>query len=417
MKILMTNKFLYPNGGSETYMLKLGQALADRGHEVQYYGMEYPQNTVGNRLGLYAPNVDYHGGGKNPVTLAATALSTVYSRTAKAQMEELIRSFQPDVIHFNNINFQLTPSLYYAAKKYDVPMVQTVHDVQIACPCHRFYVEHEERICEDCKGGKYYYCLKNKCVQGSTLKSGLAALESYYYHTRDSYNLVDVYVCPSRFIAKKITEAGVHDSAIHVMHNFAEQAERPSDAVLAETLSSLDVGKPLPERYALYFGRLSREKGIGTLLQVAAELPQVNFVFAGSGPLEAAVREAAAAKSNVFFAGFQSGTALHALIAGADFTLYPSEWYENCPLSILESEALGTPVIGSDLGGTPELIEHGSNGLVFPGGNAEALQSAVRTLWEDNETLASMREACRKTDLYTLDRYTDDIIKLYNNLK
>ena len=182
MKILMVNKFLYPNGGSETYMLKLGEYLESIGHEVQYFGMEDKRNTVGNRCNVNAPNVDFHGSDGGIKSKISSAVSTVYSKAAREAIGKVLKDFGPDIVHMNNINFQLTPAVIYEIHSAGIPIVQTVHDVQIACPCHRFYIEHKQAVCEQCRRGAYWKCIKNKCLQGSAAKSAVAAVESYYYH-------------------------------------------------------------------------------------------------------------------------------------------------------------------------------------------------------------------------------------------
>lgn len=403
MRILMVNKFLYPNGGSEAYMLELGQALKNLGHDVQYYGMEDPQNTVGNDLDIYAPNVDYHKSGMNPAKLISTAFSTIYSQTAREQMETLIDRLRPDVVHMNNINFQLTPSIFYSAKDRGVPLVQTVHDSQIACPCHRLYIEHEQRICEECEEGKYLPCIRHKCVQDSTSKSVLAAAESYYYHARNTYNLVDAYICPSNFMADCIRRAGVDLSRIQVLTNFSARIDFPA---------ALEPQDP----YALYFGRLSVEKGLETLLDVAQELPEVRLIIAGRGPLEELVRKTAASSSNISYAGFRTGTELHQLIAGAAFTICPSECHDNCPLSVVESEALRTPVIGSRLGGIPDLIEDGVTGILFEGCSKQGLKDAVSLLWNHEELRLQMAENCKQISVSMVDQYALEVVKLYQRI-
>ena len=207
MKILMVNKFLYPNGGSETYMFKLGEYLTSLGHTVEYFGMEHNDRCVGNSADCYTENMDFHNtGGLKKIKLS---LKTIYSKEAKEKIGKVIERFKPDIIHLNNINFQLTPSIIYEIKKHNIPVVQTVHDVQMACPNHKMYNEEQKSTCEKCLDGKYINCVKNKCLHNSSMKSVIAAMESYYYHGKNTYNLIDCYICPSQFMADTITRAGI----------------------------------------------------------------------------------------------------------------------------------------------------------------------------------------------------------------
>ncbi|MGN1123904.1 MAG: glycosyltransferase, partial [Eubacterium sp.] len=203
----MVNKFLYPKGGAETYMFKLGEYLQSLGNQVEYFGMEHPERCVKNSADVYTDCIDFRNA--NITQRLSYSLKTIYSSEAAKKIKAVIECFNPDIVHLNNINFQLTPSIIYEIKKHNIPIVQTVHDVQIACPNHRMYIEHQERICTECIDGKYINCAKNKCIHSSALKSVLASAESYYYHKRDTYNLIDGYICPSSFIADKTTLSGI----------------------------------------------------------------------------------------------------------------------------------------------------------------------------------------------------------------
>ncbi len=420
MKILMVNKFLYQNGGAENYVIRLGQYLELLGHQVQYFGMEDEKNIVGNKSNSYAPHVDFRYA-KGSLKKIRMGFETIYSRTACSSIGKVLTDFAPDIVHLNNINFQITPAIIYEIKKHDIPIVQTLHDVQIACPCHRFYIEHNGRICEECRNGAYFHCIKNKCLHNSILKSALAALESYYYHKRDTYNLVDMYICPSRFIAEKTMNAGVDTKKLKVIRNFADiiadtQKEQAKDN---ENLKKYPISADYnitKGKYALYFGRLSKEKGILSLLQVCSELPEIHLIIVGGGPLEKIVREKSEFLPNVQYAGYKSGGELQKLIADASFSICPSECCENCPLSVVEAQTLGTPVIGSDFGGTKELITHGKNGLLYKGGDNKQLKNAILTLWHDDSMIKAMRAECHKITPMVLEEYAACILSLYQKL-
>lgn len=392
----MVNKFLYPNGGSETYMFKLGEYLTSLGHTVEYFGMEHTDRCVGNSAECYTENMDFHNtGGLKKIKLS---LKTIYSKEAKEKIGKVIECFKPDIIHLNNINFQLTPSIIYEIKKHNIPIVQTVHDVQMACPNHKMYNEEQKSTCEKCLDGKYMNCVKNKCLHNSAMKSVIAAMESYYYHGKNTYNLVDCYICPSQFMADTITRAGIDKSRICVLHNFCEEHKN---------LPSKDTSK----KYVLYFGRLSIEKGVHTLIEVCKELKNINFVFAGTGELE----DMCKGIENIEAVGFKTGDELKSLIRNALFSITPSECYENCSMSIIESLSLGTPVIGSNIGGTPELIVQNETGLIFESGNKEDLKQAIQSLYNNPNVAASMSEKCIELSNNTIECYTQKLLALYKN--
>lgn len=396
MKILMINKFLYPNGGSEIYMLKLGKYLEEQGHRVQYFGMDHSDRCVSNESNQYVSMMNLRN--CNNLNKIKYLFKTIYSFEAKKKIGKVLDDFQPDIVHMNNINYQLTPAIIYEIIKRHIPIVQTVHDVQIVCPNHRLYIEKKGEICEKCIDGKYLNCIKEKCVHGSRAKSVVAALESYYYHIRNTYNLVNCYICPSEFMANKIQQGGIEKSRILVMHNFSD---------IIKKMPRFDTSA----RYIIYFGRLSVEKGIGTLIKVCRELPNIKFVIAGAGPLEKKIK----VLSNVKFVGFKNGEELQELILNACLSVYPSEWYENCPLSVIESQALGTPVLASDLGGTKELIIKGKTGDIFKAGDILEFKNSIQRLWKNTMLLETMHKECLKQKSNTIDVYYEKLIKVYKN--
>lgn len=397
MKILMVNKFLYPKGGSETYMLGLGDYLKSIGHQVEYFGMDSDNRTVSNSIDCYTDNIDFSN--SSTISKIKYPLKTIYSNEAKEKAAKVLDNFKPDIVHLNNINFQLTPSIIYAVKERNIPIVQTVHDVQIACPNHMMYNERTEKICSQCSNGHYINCVKNKCVHGSALKSVIASAESYYYHKKNTYNLVDCYICPSRFMADTITKAGVKKDKIEILHNYCDNHK---------TLPPKDKSK----KYVLYFGRLSVEKGIKTLIEVCSQLPEIQFVFAGTGPLADVCKNI----KNIDTVGFKSGDELREIIRNALFSVYPSEWNENCPMSIIESISIGTPVICSDLGGAPELIIPGITGEIFTAGDKNDLKNKILNLYNNPDALDKMSESCIKLSTNTIQNYSNKLISIYQNL-
>ena len=394
MKILMVNKFLYPNGGSETYMFKLSAYLKSLGHEVEYFGMEHEGRIVSNSLDLYTETMDFHN--SSAIKKLKLSLKTVYSKEARDKLKRLLDKFEPDVVHLNNFNFQLTPSIIYAVKEKNIALVETVHDCQIACPNHRMYIEQKSENCNACLGGNYFNCTKYKCVHNSTLQSLLASAESFIYHKKNTYNLVDKYICPSNYMKKTLKKGGIEESKLTVLHNFVEKDNK-------------DYTTKSDEKYVLYFGRLSIEKGIKTLIDVIKELPHIKFVFVGDGPLENYCKSI----DNLKLVGRKSGDELKSYIANAAFSICPSEWYENCPMTIIESLSLATPVIGSDLGGIPELISDNFTGLIFKHNDKEDLKEKISYLWNNDEVTSKMSKNSVNSSNNTIENYTEKLLKIY----
>lgn len=398
MKILMVNKFLHPNGGSETYIFKLGAYLQSQGHEVQYFGMEHEGRIVGNAVNAYTSDMDFHGGSK--LAKLTYPIKTIYSAEARRKICLVLEDFQPDVCHLNNFNYQLTPSIILEIRKWEkksgrkCKIIYTAHDYQLVCPNHMCYNPSTNQNCEKCLNGHFLDCAKGKCIHGSFAKSVIGTMEATFWKWMGTYKQIDTIICCSHFMKTKLDTNPVFASKTVAMHNFIEQAQ------WKETEK---------KDYVLYFGRYSQEKGIDTLIKVCKELQDVQFVFAGSGPLA----EQLEGIPNIRNVGFQTGEALETLIQEAKFTVYPSEWYENCPFSVMESQMYGTPVLGADIGGIPELIRVGGTGELFESGNAKELEQKIRHLWSDFDVAKRYTENCKEVAFPLVAQYAQELMKLY----
>ena len=388
MKILIINKFLYLKGGAESYVFGLGDALSKNGHEVQFFGMADEKNIVGNCAGSYAERVDLHT--KNPFKKASYAFKSIYSASARRQLRKALDAFCPDVCHLNNFNYHLTPSIILEIRRWEkergrkCAVVYTAHDYQLVCPNHMCYSLRSGNVCEKCLDGKYSGCFTNKCIHLSTAQSLIGATEAFIWKKAGVYKNIDRIICCSEFVKSKLDRVSAFAGKTVKLQNFVTVPE----IVAFEK-----------KDYVLYFGRYEKEKGIEALARAARLLPHIKFVFAGRGAMETALQGV----SNIENVGFRSGDELARLICEARFTVCPSEWYENCPLSVMESVSLGTPVVASNIGGIPELIRDGVSGELFEAGNAEALAEKINTLWRDSKKLSeytaravgSTREKCR----------------------
>lgn len=401
VKILMVNKFLHPNGGSETYVFELGKQLQKEGHRVEYFGMEHEGRIVGNRAGSYTADLDFHTG---RLVKFLYPFKIIYSQEARKKIRKVLIDFRPDIVHINNFNFQLTPSIIYEIRKFEkqtssrIKIIFTAHDYQLSCPNHMMRIPGTGENCERCRSIGFRECIRNRCIHGSLTKSLLGSLEGWLYDKLGTYKNFDCLICPSRFMEEKLCSIPLFRGKTIVMHNFVDkEACMPADK----------------KDYVLYFGRLSKEKGIETLLEVCAKLSNIPFVFAGTGPLEAEVRK----KDNIKYIGFQRGEELVKWIAEASFSVYPSEWYENCPFSVMESITYGTPVIGADIGGIQELILAGKTGELFRSGNAKELEEKIRKMWNDRTALDKYTDNCREKSFDTVEEYCRKLIGIYEKIQ
>lgn len=404
MKILMVNKFLYPRGGAETYMFRVGGELARRGHRVEYFGMHDERNIVGNEQGLATFHMDFRG--RSPARLLYP-FQIIYSMEARRKLGQVADRFRPDVVHLNNINFQLTPSVIDAVKERGIPLVQTVHDYQMICPNHMLYNWKEGAVCERCVQGSRWNCARYSCIHGSRIKSVLGSVEAVVSWGRRSYEKVDRFLCPSRFLEEKLLSAAdLFRGKTEMLRNFIE-LPAPEDFTPEE-------GEVPQGDYAVFAGRMDREKGVALLARAAELLPEVVFQVAGTGPMEHVLQ----GLPNVRLTGFLTGHPLKRLIAGAQVAVVPSVWYENCPLSILEAQALGTPVVTARLGGMEELVEDGVTGVLFRELTGEGLADALHRVLADREALERMSQNCvdRRKDMLTLEGYCAKLERIYEAL-
>ena len=401
MKILMVNKFLHPKGGSETYIFKIGEGLAKQGHEVQYFGMEHEGRIVGNDIHEYTQDMDFHQTGLGRLLYPFKIL---YSREAKKKIAKVLEDFKPDVVHVNNFNFQLTPSILYGIKDYakkskkHIPIIFTAHDYQLICPNHMMLRPLNDELCDRCIRGSFVHCTKGRCIHGSLIKSLLGSIEGYLYRFLGTYQNFDKVICPSEFLEQKMILNTVFQGKTIALHNF-------------KTTGLEDYKEVVCSDYILYFGRYSKEKGIATLLKVCQQLPDIPFVFAGEGPLEEDINQV----GNIANVGFKTGKELKELIQNAKFAIIASEWYENCPFSVMEAQSYGTPVLGADIGGIPELIQDGKTGELFKSGDQEELKKHIRTMWENSEKVERYRRTCKEIKYDTISEYCGKLIKIYQN--
>lgn len=378
MRILMANKYLYPRAGAETYMLSVAGELKKRGHEVGFFGMEHPENT---RLGPTCTFPALEFGVRQSRFRAAQNIGRAawiaLSGSVQRRLDAFIDSFKPDLIHAHNIYNQLSPSLF-VKHALRVPVVMTVHDYKPVCPNYSLFTQ--DRTCTRCIDDGFTHCIKNRCVQNSFMKSTLAATSSAVHKLRGTYTRgYHLLISPSRFLKRQLVAGGIPDQHVSVINNFATPAESFS----------------APGGNILYFGRLCREKGVHTLLDAYASLPEPRppLRIAGEGPLGAELKALAAGKhlNSIQWLGRIPPAQVEKELDACAFSVVPSIWYENCSMAILESLARGRAVIASDSGGNPDLVRPGIDGEIFKAGDAIALNAILARLFGGTQADRRMR--------------------------
>ena len=421
MKILLVNKFHYRKGGAETYYLTVGSELERMGHEVAYFSMKHPNNLPCKWDKYFVTQREYNDV-KNPLSAVRDGIALIYSPEAKRNFQALCEEFCPDVVHLNNVHRQITLSILDAPylKEHHVPVFYTAHDYVTICPGY-LMLDGEGRVCDAClEDGKYRHCIENRCVKGSRAKSALAALEASFNRAHRSSERIDRVIAPSSFMRSKLIEGGWPEGKVVALQNFAD------DAILARASGVADDVTDRESPYLLFFGRLSAEKGVDVLLRAfdaaAPSLPRdMRLIVVGDGPDATEFRELAASldsASRIEFAGYQTGDALQTYVERASLAIASSRWRENMPYSIVEAFAAGTPVVGTRIGGIPELVADGVTGFACePGDVATMADAMVRgaETFLDAPVYVRMQESCRAyvRENCSRDKFMDQLVELY----
>lgn len=403
MKVLLVNKFHYIKGGSETYYFGLGELLKKHGCDVVYFSMKDEKNYPCKQEKYFVDNVDFNAP-MSKIQTAKTALKMLYSFEAKKKFEQLIIDEKPDIVQLNIFQSQLTCSIVDVAKKYHIPVVYTAHDLKSVCPNYQM-LNHGE-VCERCLKGDYINCFKTGCMKDSKAKSLLAMMEAEVYKWKKTYQKMDLIITPSAFYKKKIQEAAIAKCPVIHMTNFLpERTEYKNGSEQGE--------------YFLYFGRLSREKGILTMIEAYAQAKvRKPLCIVGTGPVKKQIEQLIHKKrleNRVKLLGFKSGQELKDIVANALCVCLPSEWYENGPYSIMEAQAAGRPVIVSSNGGLPELVGNGVNGYIVSPKDVDDLADKLELCEkkQDWDTAKIVRWAEKK---YDSERYVEKLQKVYKKI-
>jgi glycosyltransferase involved in cell wall biosynthesis len=363
MRVLMVNKFWYRRGGLERVMFDEIKWLEDSGHEVAHFSTRHPMNQASPWEEHFVPYLELGADGGLSARQKVVATGRMFwNREAAQRFDRLLRAFAPDIVHMHGIHRQLSPSVVYAAKRRGVPIVQTLHDYHPLCPCDTLLRAGLE-ICDPprCSSSTAIACFRNRCTRGNAAASGLATAEAAWrYRVMKLDRNVDALIAPSHFLSRMLQTWIGRLPPVHVVPNAVQVREQSP-----------------PGDYFLYSGRLAVEKGVLTLVK-AARKEGLPLVVAGDGPMRAQLETAA--EGEVTFLGHVDGKTVDRYLAGARAAVVPSEWYENAPLSVLESMACGRPVVASNVGGIPELIRDRVDGLLVERGNVDSLAAAMKYL-------------------------------------
>jgi len=397
----MANNYYYLKGGAERVLFEEKKILEAHGHQVPVFSQAHPYNEFSEFSEYYTPFKDWRHISR--LQKVPTALSIMYDRRTARGFNRFLEAADSDIVHAHNIYGGLTTSILDIAQRKGIPVVMTLHDYKLICPS--YLMLNRGAVCESCRSGRFIHCLLKTCHKESLTASGVYCMESYLNKWLHKYETIRYFICPSMFSLTKHAEHGIPKDRLLHIRNFAN---------LNEYKPQYDTSG-----YVLFVGRLSKEKGVLTLLNAVEHL-DVPVRIVGDGPLKAEYESFVADRrmNHVTFEGYKSGDDLKQLYENAAFLVMPSEWYENAPMTILEAYAYGKPVVGSRIGGIPEMIDHERTGMLFAMGDAGQLAECILNLWSNKSLCRQMGHAARdKVEReFSSEVHYEHLMEVYRNL-
>lgn len=401
MRILHVDKFLRRSGGAAVYMLDLAARQTAAGHEVEFFSMQDERNVEATYEALFPPFVSLEPPPPGLKGRVGAAGRMIWSTSAAKGMAEVVARFRPDVVHLHNIYHQLSPSILRPLVKAGVPAVMTVHDYKLVCPTYRLLANGE--LCDACVGGKVWEATRRRCQGGSLPASAVLTIESGLHRLTKAYRPVGRFIAPSRFLADQLRRGGVFPDRVRQLNNYVDAASLTPRTGAGDGFVSI--------------GRLANEKGVDTAIRAVGQVPGATLTVAGDGPQRAELLALAesVAPGQVRFAGHVSAAEVAALNRSARAAVSVARWHENMPLSVLETMGAAVPLVVSGLGGLPELVDDGVNGLVIPHDDPVALAAAMRRLLASPQESVAMGASARAKMLEHFDAgaHVEQVMRYY----
>jgi glycosyltransferase involved in cell wall biosynthesis len=380
VKVLLVQSFLHPRGGDTTCASLLRERLEADGVEVIPFAMRHPDNEPSPWETRFPPWRDARGG--TTLSRARAAAGSIWSRRAARDLARLLRDVRPDVAHVHHVHRHLTPSVLWPLAEARVPVVWTVHDYELLCPAGTLHAPNADApgtACSRCTPTDPWAAVRLRCKRDDVAQSALFAVEKWVHGRLAVLERIERFIAPSAFLAGRLRAQGVPAERVRHVPN----GVRPSPATAL-----------VPDGPVLYAGRLAAEKGVDDVLAAALRAPERAFRIVGDGPDAARLRRGA--PPNVRFVGPVAPEEVATELAAASVVLVPSRWPENDPYAVVEAQMAGRPVVAADVGGIPEQIRDGEDGLLFRSGDVDGLSGALRRLAADPTGAARIGEAARR---------------------
>lgn len=403
MKIVIIAQEFSNNGGAEKAAAEHYRLLMEMGNDVSLIGDFSRELPHAKGLPLQGFRVSSYAELQSISLLqkVSVAVRGLFNVPLFVRVFLFLAKARPDIVHLHKVK-QLSPLLYLALKLLRLPTVATIHDHYLTC-LNSTRIQGDGSYCQ-LNRCSFRTALQKKCVGNSRAMTAYSVVEFVARRqiVRD-VSTVDTYVFPSEFLSGWTSRASYPISA-RVVPNFANDVR--------------NFASPSKEGYVLYFGRLSEEKGVTLLPELARRLPNAQIRVIGGGPLRDVLEAAEKEIPNLEVLGPRYGEALSSEIAGASVVLLPSVCFENAPLSILEAFMHGKPVVASNIGGIPELVTSGKEGFLFPPGDCAAAATLISNLVSDSELRTKLGRNARDSFVgkYGPAAYFANLTEIYTDL-
>lgn len=387
MRILLANKFYYRRGGDCIYTMNLEKMLKEKGHEVAVFAMQYPENEESEWSKYWPSNM----------TKLKAFTRPFGDGEVRRKFGMLLDDFKPDVVHLNNIHTQLSPAIAKIAHERGARVIWTLHDTKLVCPCYTCM--RDGKWCNECFTDKKAV-IRHKCMPGGLPGAIIGYREIMKWNKDALQEFTNLFLAPSQFMMDTCVEGGYSKENFRVLCNFIDVSKIPQMTQIAQ----------MKEDYYVYLGRVNEVKGVRTLCKAAALLDK-RLIVIGGGELLLELQETYRGRKHIEFKGQMHWEEFMPILRGARFMVLPSEWSENNPLTVIESQSLGTPVLGARIGGIPELIKEDVSGMTFTSGDVEDLKDKIVLMFVhkfDYEAIAK-----NAVERYSSEAYYERLMEYY----
>lgn len=348
LSILIVHNYYQIPGGEDTVVANEMKMLQEHGHKVILYTRHNSElKSMGKLRKILLP------------------LTTIFNPKTYKDVKSIIRKEKIDVVHVHNTLNLVSPSVYYAAKKCRVKVVQTIHNFRLLCPGATFY--RDGHICEDCIQKGLGCAIKHSCYRDSKAQTTACVISTLFHRITGIHKKIN-YICLTDFNKEKLLSLKqIAEEQVFVKPNFVES-------------NNEFIPEENRENQFVFAGRLDKLKGVNILFeaweQMGNEAPKL--IVCGTGPMEQWCREIIEMNGcNIEMKGFVPNAETRKLIAKSRALILPTQWYEGFPMSIVEAFSVGTPVICSDLGNAGSVVKEKITGLKFPVNDVGGLIKAV----------------------------------------